>query len=215
MTCSPFFAVRIDLQGARLVALAPALAARLAEAIVAIPPWSAMDYPADAMARFLAASGDGASRYLIEVDGVEAGAVSVRHPWLKGPYLELLALLPPFQRHGIGAGMFPGSSRRGERSARAISGFAPQLQRARLALLIRSHGFSQAAALPGLVADGYEEILLAEIPAAGRAMSLVREATGLGCRRPAPRRYPGADRLTARRPPHGLPPRRRGPRRRR
>ncbi len=64
-----------------------------------------MAYPAEAMTRFLAASGDGASRYVIEVDGVEAGAVSVRFPWLKGPYLELLAVLPPFQRRGIGAGI--------------------------------------------------------------------------------------------------------------
>ncbi len=105
MTLSPFSAARIELPGARLVALEPASAARLAEAIVAIPPWSAMNYPADAMARFLATSGDGASRYLVEAGGMEAGAVSIRHPWLKGPYLELLALLPPFQRRGIGAGI--------------------------------------------------------------------------------------------------------------
>ena len=56
-------AARIDLQGARLIALAPGLATSLAGAIVAMPPWSAMHYPADAMARFLAASGDGVSRW--------------------------------------------------------------------------------------------------------------------------------------------------------
>jgi GNAT superfamily N-acetyltransferase len=105
MTPSPFSPARIDLQGARLVGLEPASAIRLAAAVVAVPPWSAMNYPADALARFLAASDDGASRYLVEVDGAEAGAVSVRYPWLKGPYLELLALLPPFQGRGIGAGI--------------------------------------------------------------------------------------------------------------
>jgi len=98
MTSSPFSARGIDLSCARLVPLDPACCPSLAEAIVAIPPWSVMPYPADAMARFLAASADGAYRYLVEAGGKPAGAVSIRHPWLKGPYLELLALLPPLIR---------------------------------------------------------------------------------------------------------------------
>lgn len=103
MTSSPFSARGIDLSRARLVPLDPACCPSLAQAIVAIPPWSMMPYPADAMARFLAASADGAYRYLVEGGGKPAGAVSIRHPWLKGPYLELLALLPPWQSQGIGA----------------------------------------------------------------------------------------------------------------
>ena len=136
MTVSPFSAARIDLPCASLVALDPASAARLAEAIVAIPPWSEMDYPADAMARFLATYGDGASRYLVEAGGMEAGAVSIRHPWLKGPYLELLALLPPFQRRGIGAGIVSWFEAGGARARCAQSlGLRLIVQRRRVALL--------------------------------------------------------------------------------
>ena len=87
----------------RLFALDPARCDGVAAKIAAIPPWSAMNYPAGALARFLSAKDDGASRYLIEVEGADAGALSVRFPWLKGPYLELLALLPPFQGRGFGA----------------------------------------------------------------------------------------------------------------
>ena len=148
MTRSPFSAARIDLPGARLVALEPASAARLAEAIVAIPPWSAMDYPADAMARFLAASGDGASRYLVEAGGGEAGAVSIRHPWLKGPYLELLALLPPFQRRGIGAGIVSWFEQAGRGlGARNLWVCASSFNDGALRFYQR-HGFAPVATLP-------------------------------------------------------------------
>jgi GNAT superfamily N-acetyltransferase len=160
MTRSPFSAARIDLPGAHLVALEPASTARLAEAIVAIPPWSAMDYPAYAMARFLAASGDGACRYLVEAGGVEAGAVSIRHPWLKGPYLELLALLPAFQRRGIGAGIVSWFEQAGRGlGARNLWVCASSFNDGALRFYQR-HGFRPAATLPGLVADGYDEILL-------------------------------------------------------
>jgi hypothetical protein len=77
---SPFSASRIDLQSARLGPLDPACCQSLAEAIAAIPPWSTMNYPADAMARFLVSSADGAYRYRIEAGGDLAGAVSIRQP---------------------------------------------------------------------------------------------------------------------------------------
>ena len=161
---SPFSARRIELQRARLVPLDPTCCLSLAQAIVAIPPWSTMNYPAGAMAAFLASSADGAYRYLIEAGGEPAGAVSIRHPWLKGPYLELLALLPLFQNQGIGAeilGWFEGEGLRTE--ARNLwvcaSGFNE-----RALHFYQRHGFSQAAALPGLVADGYTEILLRKFP---------------------------------------------------
>jgi GNAT superfamily N-acetyltransferase len=164
MTSSAFSAPRIDLGRARLVPLEPSTCASLAQAIVAMPPWSVMDYPADAIARFLASSADGAQRYLVEVGGEQAGAVSIRHPWLKGPYLELLALLPPFQSQGIGASILGWFEREGVRAeARNLwvcaSGF-----NARALRFYQRHGFSQAAGLPGLVADGYEEILLRKFP---------------------------------------------------
>ena len=161
---SPFSASRIDLQSARLGPLDPACCQSLAEAIAAIPPWSTMNYPADAMARFLVSSADGAYRYRIEAGGEPAGAVSIRQPWLKGPYLELLAILPPFQNRGIGADILDWFEREALRAeARNLwvcaSGFNERALR-----FYQRHGFRQAAALPGLVGDGYTEILLRKFP---------------------------------------------------
>ena len=101
MTSSPFSGPTNELGGARLVALEARDCAQLAEAIAAMPPWSVMNYPADALARFLASSDGGVLRYLVEIGGEPAGAVSVRYPWLKGPYLELLAILPAYQGAGV------------------------------------------------------------------------------------------------------------------
>ncbi len=161
---SDFSAAPIDLAGARLLALDPQACAGLAAAIVAMPPWSVMNYPAEAMARFLATPSGGGSRYAIKVGGAEAGAVSIRSPWLKGPYLELLAVLPPFQGRGTGANIlawFEQEARRHE--ARNLWVCASSFNARALRFYAR-HGFAPAATLPGLVADGFDEILLRKFP---------------------------------------------------
>lgn len=129
-----------------------------------MPPWSVVDYPAAAMARFLAASGDGGSRYRVEVGGMEAGAVSLRFPWLKGPYLELLALLPRFQGQGLGASILAWLEQEAVRlGARNLWVCAASFNAGAVRFYER-HGFRPAATLPGLVADGYDEILLRKFP---------------------------------------------------
>ncbi|MFZ1071559.1 MAG: GNAT family N-acetyltransferase, partial [Methyloceanibacter sp.] len=87
----------------RLLPLEQSSCASLAARIAAIEPWSVMNYPAETLTAFLSTPDESVSRYVISVNGEEAGVVSVRHPWLKGPYLELLALLPQAQDQGIGS----------------------------------------------------------------------------------------------------------------
>jgi diamine N-acetyltransferase len=146
------------------VALAPAVCERLAASIVAIPPWSVMNYPADAMTRFLTTPDSEASRYLVEVGGEEAGAVSVRSPWLKGPYLELLVLLPKAQGRGIGSRILGWFEQEALKlGARNLWVCASSFNADALRFYGR-HGFYPAAILPGLVADGYDEILLRKFP---------------------------------------------------
>lgn len=164
MTFGPSSGSDIELGDARLTAIEPALCGALGAQIAAMPPWSVMDYPADALARFLATRDDGASRYLVEIAGQPSGAVSVRSPWLKGPYLELLALLPHAQGCGIGGRILAWFE------AEGIGGGARNLWvcassfNARAIDFYERHGFRQAATLPSLVAAGYEEILLRKYP---------------------------------------------------
>jgi GNAT superfamily N-acetyltransferase len=162
--CSDFSAAPIDLAGARLVALDPQACASLAEAIVAIPPWSMVNYPAEAMARFLASSDGGGSLYGVEVDGAEAGAVSIRSPWLKGPYLELLAILPPFQGRGAGPKILVWFEQEALRHAARNLWVCASSFNVRALRFYARHGFAPTATLPGLVAEGFDEILLRKFP---------------------------------------------------
>ena len=169
MTPSPFSATADlvldgDLKAARLCPLAPEACAPLARAIVAMPPWSAMGSSADAMTRFLAGDDGGARRYVIEIGGTPAGAASVRSPWLKGPYVELLAVLPDFQARGIGGSFLRWLEQEALRhDARNLWVCASRFNERALRFYAR-HGFAEAAALPGLVADGFDEILLRKFP---------------------------------------------------
>jgi len=123
-----------------------------------------MGTSAEAMTQYIAAVNDGARRYLIEAGGVPAGTASVRHPWLKGPYLELLALLSAHQCQGIGAAVlrwFEDEARRHE--ARNLWACASR-SNTRALSFYRRHGFTETAELPDLVADGFNEILLRKFP---------------------------------------------------
>jgi GNAT superfamily N-acetyltransferase len=127
-------------------------------------PWSVMNYPAETLVAFLLKPDGGASRYVVSVDDQEAGVVSVRHPWLKGPYLELLALLPPAQDQGIGSSIMAWfESAALQHRARNLWVCASSFN-ARGLRFYEHHGFTRAATLPGLVADGYDEILLRKFP---------------------------------------------------
>jgi diamine N-acetyltransferase len=131
-------------------------------------PWSVMNYPAEKLAAFLASQDEGVSRYLVSLGGSEGGVVSVRYPWLKGPYLELLALLPQAQNQGIGSSIIAWLESEALRhQARNLWVCASSFNQRGLGFYER-HGFRRAATLPGLVADGYDEILLRKYPLEAR-----------------------------------------------
>jgi GNAT superfamily N-acetyltransferase len=171
MTSGPFCAADLELGGGalgrvRLRPLETELCAGLAQALAAMPPWSVTGTSAAAMTRYLAAESDGVFRYVIDSVGVPAGAAAVRYPWLKGPYLELLALLPKHQGQGIGTAFlrwFEEEARRHE--ARNLWVCASRFNAGALAFY-RRHGFVETASLPDLVAKGFDEILLRKFPIA-------------------------------------------------
>jgi GNAT superfamily N-acetyltransferase len=131
-------------------------------------PWSVMNYPAETLAAFLASRDGGVSRYLVSLGGSEAGIVSVRYPWLKGPYLELLALLPIAQNQGIGSSILAWLEREALQHQAHNLWVCASSFNIRALRFYERHGFRPAATLPGLVADGYDEILLRKYPLEAR-----------------------------------------------
>lgn len=122
-------------------------------------PWSTLAIPEDGLSRFLAGGDEGTRQYAITVGGATAGVVCTRFPWLKGPYVELLAVLPGHQGHGLGTKALTfveaEAKRAGARNvwvcASEFNGLARRFYERR--------GFVEVGTLPDLVTDGFAEVL--------------------------------------------------------
>lgn len=143
-----------------LVEMSEAAARDLGAAFAAIPPWSTYGMSADQVTGYLSKEEPGAPRYAITVGDTLAGAMALRVNWLRGPYLQLLGLMPQHQRQGLGAlalSWFEWEARaRGDRNLWvAASDF-----NADAIAFYERFGFRRAADLPDLIADGLTEVLL-------------------------------------------------------
>jgi GNAT superfamily N-acetyltransferase len=143
----------------RLVLMTAELAATLGPAIAAIEPWSRMSYPAASMTLFLEMQDPALTRMAVFSGDTPAGVIAVRSPWLRGPYLQLLAILPPFQGQGFGAALLDWFERQASPGSRWLwlcySSF-----NTRAGDFYARHGFEQVTVLPDLLSDGLDEILM-------------------------------------------------------
>lgn len=159
MTALPFAAERHDLGAALLRPLRDGEIAPLAAAMAAIPPWATIGYPVADMEAFFRRADAGTYKFAIDIDGAVLGTVSVRNPFLKGPYLELLAVLPPAQKRGIGAAVLDWMAREAAGSGRnlwlCVSDFNVNARR-----FYERNGFAETAVLDDLALDGCTEIFM-------------------------------------------------------
>jgi ribosomal protein S18 acetylase RimI-like enzyme len=112
------------------------------------------------MTAALASSDENRRCFSIWRGGDRAGVIVVRFPWLAGPYLNVFALLPAFQRKGIGraalAWMEAEALAAGARNCfLCVSGFNTAAH-----AFYRRNGYSDAALLAELIMDGEDEILM-------------------------------------------------------
>ena len=149
-----------DGRAVSLAPMTPEAAAVLGPGLAAIDPWARVNYSPVRYTAFLTAKEDGAMRYQIVVADALAGTMVVRQPWLHGPYLNTLGLLPGFDGQGLGAvvlGWFEAEARRaGFRNIwLCVSSFNTGAER-----FYRRHGFEPSATLENLSFDGFDEILM-------------------------------------------------------
>ena len=131
----------------------------LGAALAAIDPWAAYRSSSAGLARVLAAREDGAVRRAIVIGDRLAGIVIVRWPWLAGPYLQLLAVLPDHAGRGIGSAVLDWMAAEAPAGTRNLwlCVSAPNIRARRF---YERHGFALAATLPALAADHIDELLL-------------------------------------------------------
>lgn len=163
MARGPFSAERLVLDpagDATLTDMTLADAADLAPRVAAIEPWHGYGIDARALEHHFAVIEDGALRRCIRVSSQRAGALTVRSNWLRGPYIQMLVILPPFGNRGLGAAILEaveGEARRvGDRNL-WVAATSTNLGALRF---YARHGFAIVAELDGLVEAAQTEVLL-------------------------------------------------------
>lgn len=158
----PFPPEAVNLGVCELRPLKPTEAETLGPALAMLDPWRAAGYSAAALTGYLLRPDPALMRYAVRVSDELAGVMCLRHPWLHGAYLELLALLPPFQRRGLGRVLVQWFETRsfltGPNAWIVVSAANTPARR-----FYHRQGYVEVAALPGLVKSGYNEILLRKI----------------------------------------------------
>jgi GNAT superfamily N-acetyltransferase len=139
--------------------MTPELAELLGPAVAAIEPWSTINYPAAQLTAFLTLEDPALNRRAIFVEDEPAGIIAVRSPWLRGPYLQVLALLRPFQGQGFGKHLLAWFETQATGNARWLWLCHSSFNRRAGAFYTRE-GFHEVAVLTDLMLDGGDEVLM-------------------------------------------------------
>lgn len=162
---APYHAPRYELgqtsTGADLTleALAPGDATALGAAFAAIDPWAAYGSTPEGLAAFFARAEPDCSRRAIRIAGALAGVVVVRSPWLHGPYLQFLGLMPGREGRGIGATVLQWMADEAPARTRNLWLCVSAIN-TRARAFYEREGYMVAATLPALAADHMDELLM-------------------------------------------------------
>jgi diamine N-acetyltransferase len=134
-------------------------AVEISRVLSSMDPWRRLGYRPEQLRSYLVREDPALKRYAVRVAGDKAGVLCVRHPWLLGPYNELLAVYPPFQGRSLGREVLGWMEEQYRAAARniwtTVSSFNTGARRFYAGL-----GFTEVAPLYDLIEHGYDEILL-------------------------------------------------------
>ena len=157
---SPFARDRHALDHGRLRLLEPADRQPLAEALAVLDPWASLGYGPTALESYLGRDDPALIRFVIERgDDDRAGILAVRYPWLRGPYIEMLAVFPAHQGLGLGRTVMAWTMAQAAMVAPNLWVCVSAFNSAARAFYA-AQGFIEVAPLDGLVAPGESELLL-------------------------------------------------------
>jgi GNAT superfamily N-acetyltransferase len=144
----------------RLLPMRPGWAVSLGEVLAGIDPWLRLGYAPATLARYLAADNPQRLALAVLADDLPAACLTVRPDWLRGPLLELLAVLPSYQSEGLGKALVhwlaEDTRKQGQANVWTIASEFNQAARA----FYRRQGFVEVGLLDGLIRPGENEILL-------------------------------------------------------
>jgi diamine N-acetyltransferase len=128
----------------------------IAAACVRFDPYLSLGYRAETLVKYLTRPDPALQRHAVEIDGKLAGVLALRQPWLRGPLIEMLALLPEAQGKGLGGRIIERcQAEAGKNLWATVSAFHEPARR-----FYAKAGFEELCPLPGIVAEDQDEILL-------------------------------------------------------
>lgn len=128
------------------------------QALAAMDPWLTLEYSPEVLAFYLLHADPALKRYAVLVSDKVSGVVSLRYPWLFGPFLELIALFGDSRGKGIGSRLIDwicGQYASASNLWATVSSFNLDAQR-----FYARTGFEQTVVLDNLIKPGRHEILL-------------------------------------------------------
>ena len=146
------------LGGMTLESLQPEDVDETSRLLASMDPWRTLDYKRETLAFYLLRADPALKRYSITIAGDLSGVLSVRYPWLFGPFIELIALFGDCRGTGYGRRLIDWVARSFPPSANlwaTVSSFNLDARE-----FYRRSGFKEATVLQDLIKPGLHEILL-------------------------------------------------------
>lgn len=160
-------ALLMELPHCSLVVLDEDRSVSLSRRLAEMDPWRTLGYRSESLLNYLHRKDSGLDRHAIVIEGQTAGVLSVRYPWLMGPYIELFAVLPRYSGRGLGGEVLRWVECRFQGNSRnlwaTVSAFNTPAR-----AFYQGQGFEEVAPLRDLVTPGFDEILLRKHLASGR-----------------------------------------------
>lgn len=138
----------------------PEYVSALSIMLCSMDPWLTLEYTPEAFEFYLLHADPALARQVVMISGQVAGVVSLRNPWLFGPFIELLALFEGFRSRGTGSRIVEWISKRYKSKNLwvTVSSFNLRAQK-----FYERAGFEKTAILEDLIKPGWNEILLRKI----------------------------------------------------
>jgi ribosomal protein S18 acetylase RimI-like enzyme len=135
-------------------------AEELGPALAAIPPWSVIGWPAERMTLGLKRQLPSVKRFEVLSDGSCAGIIVILDPFLLGPYLQLLAVLPGFQGRKLGLRLLQWMEAEARRAEARQLWVCVSTFNIRAQAFYERFGFEAVAVLDKLMSDASDEIFM-------------------------------------------------------
>jgi len=133
-------------------------ARELGNACAAMEPWRTLGYEPAVLGAYLDRPDPSLARYAMLWDGRAAGLIALRWPWLRGPFIEMLAVLPAHQGRGLAKAALSWAMARTASVTTNIWASVSDFHAPARAFW-KHQGFEEVAELPGLIGAGAEILL--------------------------------------------------------